>query len=298
MKLIHHAVEAQYHLASIMSMLHNRVSISEAFYVAVLTPDATEKQLLNAAALEHIGEVVLSAFDADDNDASIVLASPRHLILSYRVEAEICPESLMDMINRSPSPHIPWLEGMLFHLPEHACELESYMQEVIWPGDRPGMNPHKEDIMERLVPHMADALSAWKSNREGREGRSKPHLMLVEDDAFTRTIVSRSLRDDYPLTSACNGAEALEKQCIWMPDIVFLDLGLPDVDGFALLRQITMIDPYVMVIIFSGQSFLDHRLRALHEGAKGFLPKPFDRHAFDHYIAHWQRHHQPQLSLL
>ena len=87
--------------------------------------------------------------------------------------------------------------------------------------------------------------------------------------------------------TASSAAEAIEKHLLLVPDIVFLDIGLPDADGFMVLNHIHHYDPDCMVVMFSGDSFLDNRVRALSAGAGGFLPKPFNRDSFVHYIEDW-----------
>ena len=80
---------------------------------------------------------------------------------------------------------------------------------------------------------------------------------------------------------AQNVAEAVRKHILFTPDIVFLDIDLPDFDGYTFLEHIRRYDAICRVIMFSSSGRLANRLKAFAAGADGFIPKPFRRHIFD-----------------
>ena len=61
----------------------------------------------------------------------------------------------------------------------------------------------------------------------------------------------------------------------WRPDVVFTDLVMPEMDGFAVIDQVHCYDPDIPVIVLSGYSSLDNAVKAIKCGAFDFLPKPF-----------------------
>ncbi len=141
--------------------------------------------------------------------------------------------------------------------------------------------------LKELVPHINDLLSAWMTTSKSRSGRTTPHVLLVEDDATTRHIVGHALKNNYPLVTAQNGAEAIEKHLLTAPDIVLLDIGLPDTDGLTLLHWIQQYDRHSRIVMFSGNSYIKNRLSAFAAGAQGFMAKPYNRSQFDHYLSRW-----------
>jgi two-component system KDP operon response regulator KdpE len=98
---------------------------------------------------------------------------------------------------------------------------------------------------------------------------------VVEDDEETRTAVARELRlRGYHPVEAATGASALEHWRGRRPDLVLLDLGLPDVDGLELIRRIRA-DATTPIVILSGRYEEREKVEALERGADDFVTKPF-----------------------
>lgn len=125
-----------------------------------------------------------------------------------------------------------------------------------------------------------------------RPGRQPLHVMIVEDDALTRRLISNAFKERYALISAGSAEEAVANYLLHAPDIVFLDIGLPDVNGFHVLKQIIASDPDAYVVMFSGHSYLDNITKALNTGASGFVAKPFRKEKLVHYIQNSAAHHR------
>jgi DNA-binding NtrC family response regulator len=115
--------------------------------------------------------------------------------------------------------------------------------------------------------------------------------MVVEDDPLTRRLVANAFKQDYALITAATAQEAVMNYLIHAPDIVFLDIGLPDANGFNVLHQIMTSDPDAYVVMFSGNSYLDNVTNALSNGAAGFISKPFKKDKMFQYIQESSRHH-------
>jgi len=144
--------------------------------------------------------------------------------------------------------------------------------------------------LKSMIPNIDGLLKEWKTNKKDREGRDQPTIMVVDDDPMTLRIVTHALGKDYSVITAQNGAEAIEKHLQQTPDIIFLDIGLPDCDGLTLLHYMQQYDPECQVVMFSADDHLKNRIKALADGAKGFAGKPFNREAFKGYIAKWAAH--------
>ncbi len=147
--------------------------------------------------------------------------------------------------------------------------------------------PASYRFLKSLVPDIENLLRNWHTEKKIREGREKPVIMVVDDDPMTVKLVSRALAKDYEVVTAENGAEAIAKHLQQMPDIIFLDIGLPDCDGLTLLNYMQQYDQECRIVMFSADDFLKTRVRAFAGGAKGYLPKPFNLQAFQKQIAEW-----------
>ncbi len=124
-----------------------------------------------------------------------------------------------------------------------------------------------------------------------RRARCPAYVLLVEDDPLTRHVVVGTLGESNALITEENAQNAVTSYLLHAPDVVFLDIGLPDSDGFTVLDQIMAIDPDAFVVMFSGHKDLCTIDKALKNGAKGFVSKPFKREALHNYIKGSSVHH-------
>lgn len=100
-------------------------------------------------------------------------------------------------------------------------------------------------------------------------------VVVVEDDAGIREVLSELLRREGFTVHACAaGAPVLPTVAAVEPDVVLLDLGLPDVNGFDLLRALRDVSA-VTVIVLSGLGAESDRVLALELGADDYVVKPF-----------------------
>lgn len=156
-------------------------------------------------------------------------------------------------------------------------------------GAIPTQNPPPASyhLLKSLVPDIDNLLRGWHREMEARQERAKPLIMIVDDDAMTIKLVSNALAKEYEIETAANGAEAIAKHLQLMPDIILLDIGLPDCDGLTVLNYMQQYDRECRVVMFSADDFLKTRVRAFAGGAKGFLGKPFNFQAFQRQVAEW-----------
>ena len=102
-----------------------------------------------------------------------------------------------------------------------------------------------------------------------------PHILVVEDDPAVRSALLRALGDrGYATSSAATGMSGLATAVDQRPDLVVLDLGLPDVDGVELLRMLRAVST-VPVIVATARDDERQIVRALDAGADDYLIKPF-----------------------
>lgn len=104
---------------------------------------------------------------------------------------------------------------------------------------------------------------------------TKINVLLIEDDKSISGFITTSLEGNgYRVTGALNGKEGLSLAASLCPDIVLLDLGLPDMDGCELLRQLRSWSS-VPVIIISARTKEQEKVNALDLGADDYITKPF-----------------------
>jgi DNA-binding response OmpR family regulator len=100
-------------------------------------------------------------------------------------------------------------------------------------------------------------------------------LLVVEDDERIRSALIRALRErGHAVSSAGTGLEGLRLAVDERPDLVVLDLGLPDLDGQELLRMLRAVSP-VPVIVATARDDDESVVRALDAGADDYVVKPF-----------------------
>jgi len=104
---------------------------------------------------------------------------------------------------------------------------------------------------------------------------SRPLVVLVEDEPQMRRFVRISLvSNGYRVAEAQSGEEGLTAAASEPPDVVVLDLGLPGIDGFEVLRRLREWTE-VPIIVLSARGQEQDKVRALNEGADDYLTKPF-----------------------
>jgi len=110
-----------------------------------------------------------------------------------------------------------------------------------------------------------------------RQRRDNAIVMIVEDDRFTAAYTTGVLAKDYELVHSKTGEEAIIDYIDHAPDIVFLDIHLPGINGLETLYAIRRADPAAYVVIVSVDTVKSNITTATERGAAGFLRKPFSR---------------------
>ena len=104
---------------------------------------------------------------------------------------------------------------------------------------------------------------------------SKVTILVVEDDASVRNLISTTLKaHDYRFITAATGESAVMEAASHNPDILLLDLGLPDIDGVEVIRRIRSWSN-APIIVISARSEDSDKIDALDAGADDYLTKPF-----------------------
>ena len=104
---------------------------------------------------------------------------------------------------------------------------------------------------------------------------NKPHILMVEDDAAVGNLIDTTLEtQNYQFHRAKTGASALVDALSYRPDVMLLDLGLPDMDGVDIIKKVRTWSN-LPIIVISARSEDSDKVAALDAGADDYLTKPF-----------------------
>ncbi len=109
--------------------------------------------------------------------------------------------------------------------------------------------------------------------------KPKPHILIADDSAANRDLLQKILQGEgFETTTAVNGRDALEQIQATFPDVVLLDLEMPDLNGIEVLKELRSKPDWGLlpVILVTEQSAIEDRVRGLDAGASDFLTKPVD----------------------
>ena len=119
---------------------------------------------------------------------------------------------------------------------------------------------------------------------------NKPLILVVEDDLAVARLISTTLETrNYQYHRVQNGAGALLEAASARPDVILLDLGLPDMDGIDVIRKIRGWSN-VPILVVSARSDDTDKVSALDAGADDYLTKPF---SVEELLARLHRTHRP-----
>jgi DNA-binding response OmpR family regulator len=103
------------------------------------------------------------------------------------------------------------------------------------------------------------------------------HILLIEDDSQLAANLSKALTaSGHVVNHVDKGQHGLNSLKTEAPDIVILDLGLPDMDGISVLKKLRAINRELPVLLLTARDSIDDKVAGLDSGADDYLAKPFD----------------------
>lgn len=111
---------------------------------------------------------------------------------------------------------------------------------------------------------------------------TKKRILVIEDDEDFREALVLLLGTDFAVETAENGVAGIKAALQSPPDIILLDLKMPDMDGFQTCKALRLDSDLMQIpiIVVSGFNSTDDRTRAFEAGADDFIPKPFNTEEF------------------
>src|SRR3954451_12255397 len=130
-------------------------------------------------------------------------------------------------------------------------------------------------------------MNAAVNAKNGNGARRSMKLMIVDDSNIMRRRIERSNNfEELELVgTAANGLEALELFRKMDPDVVTMDLTMPQMDGIECIENIVKIKPAVRILVISALADKATAVEAMEKGANGFLNKPFTDRQLNEAIA-------------
>lgn len=177
--------------------------------------------------------------------------------------------------------------------------MDAGMQDVITVHNAKALNKKFDHLqhtdidgqLEFYHGKMNDALDGWTQNMESkltileqvsseviqRREEAKPEILIIDDDDIQRHLVITVLeQNDYEVRQAANGREGMSMLLAKTPDLVFLDIEMPDLDGIELLKKARRSKELkeVPIIMLTGHQEKEVVKRCLENGANDYLVKP------------------------
>ncbi len=101
-------------------------------------------------------------------------------------------------------------------------------------------------------------------------------ILIVEDEAAIASFIAKGLESaGFSTETASNGTDGAARATSGAVDLMILDLGLPDIDGFQVLERVRQAIPTLPVIILTARSSVPDTVAGLESGADDYMPKPF-----------------------
>ena len=130
----------------------------------------------------------------------------------------------------------------------------------------------------------------------------KSPILIVDDDRDTCELINYFLSQDFDCDMAFDGEEALERIMQRDYSVILVDLMMPKIDGYTLIRSVAEKSPNTPVIVVSAVAEVDAAIKAMKMGAFAYIVKPFYpeqveisvKRAFNHYTS-INKEHQPEL---
>lgn len=116
-------------------------------------------------------------------------------------------------------------------------------------------------------------------DRKSGDNQRQKTIMVVDDYTLVRETTRQSLETfGYRVIEAVDGEEAVELARLEMPDLILMDLSMPNLDGFAAIHRMRRLSGLrdVPIIAFSAHTAEEIRADALAAGCRDFIPKPVD----------------------
>jgi two-component system chemotaxis response regulator CheY len=139
------------------------------------------------------------------------------------------------------------------------------------------VQPHDSSAGKFSFAVSAQQSAVFREALYMRSSRADTLMMIVEDQVFSLNLLQGMLGRKYRTCAATDAMIAWNLYLKHAPDIVFLDIELPEIDGHQLAGEIRKLDAHALIIMVTGNNYIKDVMQAKKIGASGFIVKPYSK---------------------
>lgn len=140
------------------------------------------------------------------------------------------------------------------------------------------------EMQNRFNVQVMTEFSLTEAQKTRRREREDLNTLIVEDDPSTAALLVHLISRNSHVMSATDAVSAVKEYRQMVPDLVFLDIGLPDMNGLELLKKLVGGDTGACVVMLTANAYRHNLDMATRWGAQGFIAKPFRRERLTYYL--------------
>ena len=141
-----------------------------------------------------------------------------------------------------------------------------------------------DEELEKKIP---DFLKTTKSKKIKKMFNRRINILIAEDIDSNYQLIKDAFKEKYNLIRAINGLEAIEKYKEFLPDLILMDIKMPEMDGLEATKQIRKIDPLIPIIAVTAYAYESDIQQANAAGCNSFLTKPLSINTLEKKISEY-----------
>ncbi|MDD3029990.1 MAG: response regulator [Alphaproteobacteria bacterium] len=206
--------------------------------------------------IQSVAEQIHAAFKSQEG--KLYLCNENELLMIVRWKENKPPSTLADDISHT--------------LPKEGCQIFVHKPTMAGIAKLEILITHKAPLTN---PSLADLRATRRQNV----------VLVADDDMYMRTLVKHGIGSKTTVIETGDGETVLDDYKKNNPDVLFLDIHLPHVDGTSLLGKLFEMDPKAYIVMLSADSSRKNVELTANKGAKGFLTKPFTKEKLQEYLS-------------
>ncbi|MCY1719466.1 response regulator [Prolixibacteraceae bacterium Z1-6] len=129
-----------------------------------------------------------------------------------------------------------------------------------------------------LAEHIIAEKTGYEQENDSQENKSKPTILIVEDNFDLRSFLLQTLRSDYRVLGAENGKIGLEMAKKYSPELIISDVMMPVMDGIELCSRLkkNIQTSHIPIVLLTAKNMVESWIEGLETGADDYIPKPFN----------------------
>jgi two-component system chemotaxis response regulator CheY len=228
-----------------------KLSLKEWLFVDVRLSDPSDENLTISKAAEAVHALFKS------QEGKLYVCNDREILMIVRWGKNNPASAVADGVSKA--------------LPEKGCEVFVHAPTI-------------EGIakLEILITYKKPAASPTLADI--RATRRENVIVVADDDMYMRMLVKKGVGTNFTVIEIADGSEILAAYKNNVPDVLFLDIHMPNMDGTNVLQQILALDPKAYIVMLSADSSRENVEQTAQKGAKGFLTKPFTKERLQEHL--------------